>query len=82
MQLGLLQRIFNKTWIYSVIPNMGGKNTFSGCLDFFANNRLTVLQSPNKGRLCGYGMAPEGVESNEMVFELITDAEWKMSRWT
>ena len=22
-------------------------------------------------------MAPEGVESNEMVFELITDAEWK-----
>lgn len=68
---------FNKTWIYSVIPNMGGKNTFSGCLDFFANNRLTVLQSPNKGRLCGYGMAPEGVESNEMVFELITDAEWK-----
>lgn len=48
----------------------------------FANNRLTVLQSPNKGRLCGYGMAPEGVESNEMVFELITDAEWKMSRWT
>ena len=71
---------FNTTWIYSVIPNMGGKNTFSGCLDFFANNRLEALHSPNRGQLCGYGMAPEGVESNEMVFELITDAEWKNTR--
>lgn len=68
---------FNTTWIYSVIPNMGGKSTVSGCLDFFANNHLVPLNSPNRGQLCGHGLAPEGIESNEMAFELITDAGWR-----
>lgn len=68
---------FNTTWIYSVIPNMGGKSTVSGCLDFFANNHLVALNSSNKGQLCGHGLAPEGIESNEVVFELITDAGWR-----
>lgn len=68
---------FNTTWIYSVIPNMGGKNTVSGCLDFFANHHLVPLNSQYRGRLCGHGLAPEGVENNEMVFELITDAGWR-----
>ena len=67
---------FNKKWVYSVIPNMGGKSTVSGCLDFFANNHLLPMSSPNKGQLSGHGMAPEGIESNEVVFELITDAGW------
>lgn len=70
------QGFYNTTWIYSVIPNMGGKSTVSGCLDFFANNHLVPMASPNRGHLCGHGMAPEGIESNEVVFELITDAGW------
>ena len=67
---------FNKEWVYSVIPNMGGKNTLSGIPEFYANGRFAALDSPNRGRLAGYGMAPEGLENNEVLYELITDAGW------
>ncbi len=67
---------FNKEWVYSVIPNMGGKTGMTGDLEFYANGRLKALQSENKGRLSGYGLAPEGIENNELLYELITDAGW------
>ena len=67
---------FNKPWVYSVIPNMGGKSGMTGILDFYANGHLQALNSPNKGRLVAHGMAPEGIENNEVVYELIADAGW------
>lgn len=71
---------FNKQWIYSVIPNMGGKVAMTGDLEFYANGgRLEVLSSPNKGKLVGFGFAPEGVENNEVIYELLADAGWAES---
>lgn len=68
---------FNKPWIYASIPNMGGKTGLTGVLEFYANGHLAALNSPNKGRLSGFGMAPEGIENNEVIYELITDAAWR-----
>lgn len=67
---------YNKPWIYSTIPNMGGKSGQTGILSFYANGQLEALNSPNKGRLEGYGMAPEGTENNEVIYELCSDAGW------
>ncbi len=67
---------FGKPWVYSVIPNMGGKTGLTGVLEFYANGRLEALRSPNRGRLEGYGMAPEGIENNEVIYELVTDGGW------
>lgn len=67
---------FNKDWIYSVIPNMGGKTGMTGVLDFYANGHLEALNSPNRGNLVGIGMAPEGFENNEVIYELMADAGW------
>lgn len=67
---------YNKEWVYSVIPNMGGKSGLTGDLEFYANGRLEALRSSNKGRLTGYGMAPEGIENNEILYELISDGGW------
>lgn len=67
---------YNKPWVYSVIPNMGGKSGLTGILSFYANGHLDALNSKNKGRLDAFGMAPEGIENNEVVYELITDAGW------
>lgn len=67
---------YNKTWLWSVIPNMGGKNALTGFIDFYANARIEAQQSANRGRLTSYGFAPEGVENNEMLYELICDAGW------
>lgn len=76
-----------KQWVYSTIPNMGGKTGMTGNLAFYANGgRLDALSSPNKGNLVGYGTAPEGTENNEVVYELIADAGWtadsiNLSQW-
>ena len=67
---------YGKPWVYSVIPNMGGKTGLTGVLDFYANGHLEALASPNRGRLVAHGMAPEGIENNEVIYELVTDAGW------
>lgn len=67
---------YNKPWVYSVIPNMGGKSGMTGILSFYANGHLEALKSKNKGRLDGFGMAPEGIENNEVIYELLSDAGW------
>lgn len=67
---------YNKLWVYSVIPNMGGKVGMTGVLDFYANGHLEALASPNKGNLIAHGLAPEGIENNEVLYELLTEAGW------
>lgn len=67
---------FETPWIWSTTPNFGGRNTFKGVLDFYMNEHLTALNSPNKGNLFGYGSSPEGLESNEIIYELISSAGW------
>lgn len=72
----LYPQFFGKEWVWSVIPNMGGKNCLTGRLNFYANGRLDALNSANKGNLTGYGFAPEGIENNEVIYELLTDGGW------
>lgn len=67
---------YNKPWVYSVIPNMGGKSGMTGMLSFYANGQWEALRSANKGNLTGFGMAPEGIENNEVIYELLSDAGW------
>lgn len=71
---------YNKLWIYSVIPNMGGKCGLTGYLDFYANGHLEALNSPNRGRLVGHGMAPEGIENNQVIYEVMADAAWRTEK--
>ncbi|MBO4593797.1 MAG: alpha-N-acetylglucosaminidase C-terminal domain-containing protein [Bacteroidaceae bacterium] len=66
-----------KQWIFSTIPNMGGKTPLTGILEFYANGaRIDALNSAYRDNLVGYGTEPEGTENNEVVYELISDAGW------
>ena len=67
---------YGKQWVWSVIPNMGGKTAMTGVLDYYANGRLDALRARDRGNLLGYGFAPEGIENNELVYELIADGGW------
>lgn len=75
-----LQGFFGREWIYSTVPNFGGRTALIGNLEFYANGHLEALSSPNRGRLTGYGTSPEGVESNEIVYEIIAAAGWSDDR--
>lgn len=71
---------FNKKWIYSFIPNMGGKIPWNGILKTYAEAPVEALQYNNKGNLVGFGFAPEGIENNEIIYELISDMAWRDSK--
>lgn len=65
-----------KEWIWSTTPNFGGRTTLKGNYGFYLNAHLDALASPNKGRLTGFGCSPEGIESNEALYEAISSAGW------
>ena len=67
---------FGKQWIYSFIPNMGGKTPLNGRLDLYAKMPFEALNYEHKGNLVGFGFAPEGIENNEIIYELLSDVGW------
>ena len=73
----MYEGFFGKQWIYSFIPNMGGKVPLNGVLDFYATAPKEALQYSKKGNLIGFGFAPEGIENNEVIYELLTDWGWR-----
>ena len=67
---------YGKKWIFSYVPNFGGKNTMTGDLDMYASSSVKALRAANKGNLIGFGSALEGLENNEVVYELLADMGW------
>lgn len=45
-------------------------------IDYYANGRMAALHPDRHVQPTGYGFAPEGLENNEMLYELIADAGW------
>ena len=75
-----LSGFYGKEWIWSTVPNFGGRSALKGPLDFYLNAHLDALESDNSGSLAGFGSSPEGIENNEVVYELISHAGWSGSR--
>jgi alpha-N-acetylglucosaminidase len=67
---------YGKQWIWSTVSNFGGRSTAIGNLEFYLNEPLKALASPNRGNLPGYGASPEGIENNEIQYELFSSAGW------
>ena len=68
---------YGKRWILSYVPNFGGKTLLTGDLNLYASCSAEALAHPDKGRLIGFGSAPEGLENNEVVYELLADMGWQ-----
>jgi alpha-N-acetylglucosaminidase len=67
---------YGKNWIYSYVPNFGGKTPYTGMLALYASASAKAWLSPYHKNLVGFGMAPEGLENNEVVYELLSDMGW------
>lgn len=68
---------YGKNWIFSYVPNFGGKTPLTGDLQMYASSSAEALNSSEKGNLIGFGSAPEGLENNEIVYELLADMGWE-----
>lgn len=67
---------YGKKWIFSYVPNFGGKTPMTGDLQMYASSSSEALHSKSCGNLIGFGSAPEGLENNEVVYELLADMGW------
>lgn len=67
---------YGKQWIYSFTPNFGGKHLPTGDMNMYAGGFAEAFNSPEKGSLVGVGSAPEGLDNNDVVYELLADAAW------
>ncbi|HEY8661227.1 MAG TPA: alpha-N-acetylglucosaminidase TIM-barrel domain-containing protein [Hanamia sp.] len=67
---------YGKQWIYSFVPNFGGKTALTGNVAFYASAPIEALKSGYAKSMVGFGSAPEGIENNELIYELIGDMGW------
>ncbi|TDN96650.1 alpha-N-acetylglucosaminidase [Sunxiuqinia elliptica] len=65
-----------KQWVYGFVPNMGGKTAYTGDLHLYASGAARALHSPNKKNLVGFTISGEGLENNNVVYELLADVAW------
>ena len=65
-----------KQWVYGFVPNMGGKTAYTGDLSLYASGAAKALNSTNNGNLVGFTISGEGLENNNVVYELLTDVAW------
>lgn len=68
---------YGKNWIFSYTPNFGGKTPLTGELPLYASYSIQALQSQYRNNLIGFGFAPEGIDNNEVVYELLADMGWQ-----
>ncbi|SMO51919.1 alpha-N-acetylglucosaminidase [Saccharicrinis carchari] len=65
-----------KQWVYGFVPNMGGKTAYTGDLSLYAAGAARAFHSPDKKNLMGFTISGEGLENNNVVYELLTDVAW------
>lgn len=65
-----------KQWLASYIPTWGGNNLPAGDLEFYAQDPAHVLAETKQAPPIGFGVSGEGFESNEVLYELLSDAAW------
>ncbi|CAL4869803.1 hypothetical protein MMA231_04095 (plasmid) [Asticcacaulis sp. MM231] len=65
-----------KTWIYGYVHNYGGSNPVYGDLDFYRSDLKAITASDKAGNLAGFGVFPEGLHNNSVVYEYLYDLAW------
>ena len=65
-----------KQWVYGFVPNMGGKTAYTGDISLYATGAARALHSPEKKNLVGFTISGEGLENNNVIYELLTDIAW------
>lgn len=67
---------YGKSWIYGYVHNYGGSNPVYGDFDFYRRDLNALLTHPGKGNLAGFGVFPEGLHNNSVVYEYLYDRAW------
>ena len=67
---------FNKQWIYGFIHNYGGSNPVYGDFDYYQQQVIELRNSADAGNVTGFGVFPEGINNNSVVYDYMFDLPW------
>lgn len=70
------QSFYGQPFIWCMLHNFGGNNGMFGTVQQVNLGPFEALRFPNS-TLVGLGMAPEGIEQNPVVYELISELAWR-----
>ena len=65
-----------KSWVYGYVHNYGGSNPIYGDLQFYRDDLRGLLTNPDHGRLTGFGLFPEGLHTNSVIYDEAYDLAW------
>lgn len=69
-----------KGWIYGYVHNYGASNPVYGDLGFYQRDIAAITAAPDRGRLQGFGVFPEGLDCNSIVYGRLYDLAWGPER--
>jgi alpha-N-acetylglucosaminidase len=65
-----------KRWVYGYVHNYGASNPVYGDLDYYRRDLAALTASPDTKALTGFGLFPEGLNNNSIVYEAAYDLAW------
>lgn len=68
---------YGKPWIWNMLQNFGGNISMFGRMRHVAADPAIALHDPESKNMVGIGLAPEGIEQNPALFELMTENVWR-----
>ncbi|WP_241148163.1 alpha-N-acetylglucosaminidase [Xanthomonas axonopodis] len=71
------QAFDNKQWIYGYVHNYGASNPLYGDFAFYRQDLQALLTDPDKRNLRGFGVFPDGLHSNSVVYEYLYALAWE-----
>lgn len=67
---------YGKRWIWCMLHNFGGTPGLFGNLDTIAIVPAETWHNPASGNMAGLGVAPEGIEQNPVIYDLMLSNIW------
>ncbi|TQV82591.1 alpha-N-acetylglucosaminidase [Exilibacterium tricleocarpae] len=71
-----LDAFYGFKWTYGYVHNYGGQQSLFGDINFYYDKYRDLINDSDKGNLVGYGVLPEAIENNSIVYEYIFDVPW------
>ncbi|MDB4919699.1 alpha-N-acetylglucosaminidase [Mucilaginibacter sp.] len=68
---------YGKPWIWNMLQNFGGNISLFGRMRHVAADPAIALHDPESKNMVGIGLAPEGIEQNPALFELMLENVWR-----
>jgi alpha-N-acetylglucosaminidase len=65
-----------KRWVYGYVHNYGASNPVYGDLDYYRRDLAALTESPDTNAMAGFGLFPEGLNNNSIVYEAAYDLAW------